>query len=158
MAADKLVWQSLLEAGVQPRRDENGELALDKKLLEALESYRVSFALLPLLTKKEPTGNIQKKNKVPPFNSGGKGSYGTVNKPWVKQKGGKKGGGKFKQRVPQHIFKLGGTAANPEGEAICFGYNSDGGCADAPDGAKCRRGLHICAKCYATHSIQNHGS
>ena len=158
VAADKLVWQSLLEAGVQPKRDEAGELALDKKLLEALESYRVSFALLPLLAKKEPATNIQKKFKGAPSNSGGKGGFSPVNKPWLKQKGDKKGMGKSKQRAPQHIFKLGGTAANPDGEPICFGYNSEGGCADAADGARCRRGLHVCSKCYATHSILKHGA
>ena len=157
IAADKLAFQSLLEAGVQPKRDEAGNLALDTKLLEALESYRVSFALLPLVSKKESGGSSPKKTKGGTNNTGGKGNYGAVQKPWLKNKGGKKGG-KLRQRVPQHIFKLGGTASNPEGEPICFGFNSDGGCADAADGAKCRRGLHICAKCYATHSILQHGN
>ena len=158
VTADKLVFQSLLEAGVQPKRDEAGVLALDTKLLETLESYRVSFALLPLVAKKESTGgNSPKKTKGGNNNYGGKGNYNPVQKPWLKSKGGKKGA-KTRQRVPQHIFKLGGTASNPEGEPICFGFNSDGGCADAADGAKCRRGLHICAKYYSTHSILQHGN
>ena len=53
VAADKLVWQALLEEGVQPKRDDAGVLALDTKLLSTLESYRVSFSLLPLIAKKE---------------------------------------------------------------------------------------------------------
>ena len=36
-----------------------------------------------------------------------------------------------------------------------FAYNI-GGCGDAADGAKCKRGLHVCAKCFGLHSIQNH--
>ena len=41
--------------------------------------------------------------------------------------GGGKKGGKGKVRVPNHTFKLGGTASNPAGEAICFGFNSSSG-------------------------------
>ena len=157
VAADKLVWQILLEEGVQPKRSQAGTLALDTKLLETLESFRVSFSLLPLLAKKEGTGNIQKKIKPLHSGFGGKGAPAGRNKPWLKSKGGKKGA-KSKQRVPVHIFNLGGTAANPEGEPICFGINSEGGCADAAEGAKCRRGLHICSKCYSIHSILQHGN
>ena len=63
VAADKLVWQSLLEEGVQPKRDESGALALDTKLLSTLQSYRVSFSLLPLISKKEPAVPSPKKPK-----------------------------------------------------------------------------------------------
>ena len=151
------MWQALLEEGVQPKRNDAGELALDTKLSSTLESYRVSFSLLPLIAKKDSSGGSPKKPKTQQPFSSGKGSPGNTQKPWLKQKGGKKGG-KSKQRVPSHIFKLGGTASNPEGEPICFGYNSESGCAEAADGAKCRRGLHICSKCYASHSILHHGS
>ena len=157
VAADKLVWQALLEEGVQPKRDDAGVLALDTKLLSTLESYRVSFSLLPLIAKKETPGNINKKQKPQQHGNSGKGAPINAQKPWLKPKGGKKGG-KSKQRVPSHIFKLGGTAANPEGEPICFGFNSEGGCAEAADGARCKRGLHICSKCYASHSIMQHGN
>eukprot|EP00435_Cladocopium_sp_Y103_P068562 s777_g31.t1 len=51
VAADKLVWQALLEENLRPKRDEAGNLALDEKLIDTLQSYRVSFALLPLGTK-----------------------------------------------------------------------------------------------------------
>ena len=156
VSADKTVWQMLLEEGVQPKRDETGSLALDVKLMESLQSYRVSFSLLPLAAKKENAPSPSKTTKTA-GNSGGKGANFSVQKPWIKTKGGKKGG-KGKVRVPNHIFKLGGTASNPSGEAICFGFNSGSGCTDAADGAKCRRGLHICAKCYGVHSIQKHES
>ena len=154
IAADKVVWQMILEEGTQPKRDEAGELALDGKLMECLHSYRVSFALLPLSAKKDNVANNPKAAK-PSQNQGGKGFSQPVQKPWLKQKGGKKGG-KGKVRVPNHIFKLGGTSSNPAGEPICFGYNSASGCSEAADGAKCRRGLHVCAKCYGLHGIQKH--
>ena len=146
----------LLGEGIQPKRDEMGTLALDSKLMESLQSYRVSFALLPLTAKKDNTPSPSKTTK-PAANQGGKGANLHVQKPWLKAKGGKKGG-KGKVRVPNHIFKLGGTASNPSGEAICFGFNSSSGCSEAADGAKCRRGLHICAKCYGMHGIQKHES
>ena len=154
VAADRTVWQMLLEESVQPKRDEQGVLALDTKLMESLHSYRVSFALLPLIAKKDSVASPSKPAK-PAANSGGKGANVPVQKQWLKPKGGKKGG-KGKVRVPSHIFKLGGTASNPSGEAICFGYNSSSGCSEAADGAKCRRGIHICAKCYGMHAIQHH--
>jgi len=156
VTADRTVWQMLLEEGVQPKRDEMGGLALDTKLMESLQSYRVSFSLLPLIAKKDSTPSPTKIAK-PSVSHGGKGSNFPVQKPWIKSKGGKKGG-KGKVRVPNHIFKLGGTASNPAGEAICFGFNSNSGCSEAADGAKCRRGLHICAKCYGMHGIQKHES
>eukprot|EP00435_Cladocopium_sp_Y103_P009876 s4862_g2.t1 len=147
IAADKLVWQALLEEGVRPKRDEAGVLALDDKLLETLQSYRVSFSLLPLLSRAQTSSSGPRKPGKPSnSDTGGKGSSHAVQKPWIKNKGGKKGA-KGKPRVPHHIFKLGGTASNPEGEPICFAYNSEGGCKSAAEGAKCSRGLHICAKC-----------
>ena len=55
--ADKLVWAKLLEDNIKPRRDAAGDLALDTELIRALESYQVSFALLPLpVTTKKPSG------------------------------------------------------------------------------------------------------
>ena len=156
VSADKTVWQMLLEEGVQPKRDESGDLALDVKLMESLQSYRVSFSLLPLIAKKD-TGPGPSKVSKPAVTHGGKGSNSHVQKPWLKPKGGKKGS-KGKVRVPNHIFKLGGTSSNPAGDPICFGYNSSSGCPDAADGAKCRRGLHVCAKCYGLHGIQKHES
>ncbi len=54
--ADRLVWGKLLEDGVKPRRDARGDLPVDGALIKCLESYQVSFALLPLPV------NVVKKN------------------------------------------------------------------------------------------------
>ena len=41
-------------------------------------------------------------------------------------------------------LQLGGTAANPEGDPVCLGFNSEGGCSGAADGARCSWGSHVC--------------
>ena len=153
VAADKAVFQRLLEQDVKPKRDASGECALDEKLMQALESYQVSFTLLPLAAKREPQPSNLKKPK--PGISHGKGNF-SVQQPMWNKKGGKKGA-KSKQRVPPSIFKLGGTASDADGRPICFAYNSETGCTETvAEGARCNRGFHICAKCYRVHPIMQH--
>ncbi len=54
VAADKAVWSKLLEDNVKPRRNPDGTYPLDGVLVRALESYQVSFSLLPLPQTKKP--------------------------------------------------------------------------------------------------------
>ena len=61
VAADRAVWQKLLEDNIKPRRQADGTLPLDEALQKALESYEVSFCLLPLQSKKEPKKKGDKK-------------------------------------------------------------------------------------------------
>lgn len=63
IAADKLVWQTLLEEGVKPKRDAAGDLPLNLKLQEALTSYHVSFALLPLIAKRMQAKRRRRRNQ-----------------------------------------------------------------------------------------------
>ncbi|CAL1148854.1 unnamed protein product [Cladocopium goreaui] len=110
VTADRTVWQMLLEEGVQPKRDEMGNLALDTKLMESLQSYRVSFSLLPLIAKKDATPSPTKITK-PSISHGGKGANLQVQKPWIKNKGGKKGDSAEKmpsvqQHQPMHGVEL----------------------------------------------------
>ena len=155
VAADKAVWQLIIEEDVKPKRDESGTLALNTCLMDALKSYQVSFSLMPLPAKKD---SPQKKDSNAKRPGGGYRPNYQVSQQWKpKGKGGKgKSKGKTAQRVPSNIYKLGGTAANPEGEPICFAFNSEAGCSESADGGRCRRGLHICAKCYNSHSIMKH--
>ena len=149
VSADKAVWQKLLQDNVKPRRQPDGTLALDDSLQRALESYEVSFCLLPLHAKKDGNKTKEKKEK--------KETDKTEKPNKVKQDEKKTKGpkGKGKGRVPEAIMKLGGVARNPSGENLCYAFNING-CSEAADGAKCRRGLHVCAKCFGPHSIQNH--
>lgn len=63
VAADKAVWQKLLEDNIKLRRSPAGTLALDDALQRALESYEVSFCLLPLQAKKDTNKTKRRKRK-----------------------------------------------------------------------------------------------
>lgn len=148
VAADKAVWSKLLEDGIKPRRDIAGDLPLDVHLMRALESYQVSFALLPLPQSKKPNPKGDKEKD--------KGKDKIYNQWDKKQKGDKKGKGKGKgQRLPYGIIKLGGTGRTPDGANLCFKYNLEG-CSDGADGGECPKGKHVCAKCFGAHSIKDH--
>ena len=153
IAADKAVFQRLLEQDIKPKRSPDGECALDAELMKALESYQVSFTLLPLAAKKE-SQPIGKKTKP---TGQGKGAF-NVQQPIWNKKGGKKGA-KGKQRVPPTIYKMGGSANDADGRPICFAYNSEAGCSESvAEGARCSRGFHVCAKCFKVHSILQHAT
>ena len=147
--ADKLVWAKLLEDGVRPRRDPTGSLPLDTELIKALESYQVSFALLPL------PSHVAKK---PAGKGSGGDKDGDKHKVWDEHfhKKGKKGKGKGKsQKIPYNISKLGGVGRTPDNQNICYRYNLEG-CKEAADGAACGKGQHVCAKCFGPHPIKEH--
>lgn len=158
VAADKQVFQLLLEENVRPKRDETGLLPLDTALIQALQNYQVSFALIPLPAKKEQPAASQKSQTKPvqfqPSNFRAKTQF--MKAAWTKSKGFSQGN-KGKQRVPPSIHKLGGVSNDPDGNPICYPYNCDG-CDDAADGAKCRRGLHVCAKCFGLRPITQHAT
>ena len=153
VAADRMVWQILVEGDVKPKRDAAGKLALDAKLITILQGYRVSFTLLPLPAKKNESQPSQKKERPPAHQ--GKGAAKVIQS-WSKPQGQGKKGGKTKMRVPPHIYKLGGVASDPEGKPLCFAFNSAEGCKEAAAGARCKRGWHLCAKCFQTHAIHEH--
>ena len=132
---------------MKPRRDNAGALPLDTCLMKALDSYMVSFTLLPMPQQKKPaaptvTPRPKATVKTPQFNKSAKGKG--------KSKSSNKG-----PRVPYQIIQAGGVGKTPDGSNICFKYNIEG-CNDAADGAACKRGKHCCAKCFANHSLKDH--
>ena len=145
--ADKSVWAKLLEDGIKPRREASGELPLDKHLLKALESYTVSFTLLPLPQQKKVS---TPSTPTPKAKAGVKTPFQKPSKGKGKSKGSNKG-----PRVPYQIVQAGGVGKTPDGSNICFKYNIEG-CDDAADGASCKRGKRCCAKCFGSHSMKNH--
>ena len=132
-------------------------LELDTALAHALESYEVSFLLLPMAKQKELPKRPEKRQTAPKEAASGKGK-GSRFQPYGKGKGsaGKKGKS-MEIRVPKNIRDAGGVAFLPTGEAICFNYNLNG-CDQAADGASCSRGLHVCAKCFKAHGLAKHGN
>ena len=157
LAADRAAWCSLIEVNTKPRPDAAGVAALDTKLEEALKSYEVSFTLLPALSKqaapKPPTTPAAGK---PTANTPSKGNRKGTNRfrPYS-LKG--KGKGKYKsdQRVPREIREAGGTATMPTGELICFDFSLKK-CKEPVEGARCRKGCHVCAICYGQHCMLDH--
>ncbi len=67
-----------------------------------------------------------------------------------------KGKGRARERggpVPRSL--QGGVAALPDGTPICFGYNLKGCGSGLAGGAKCAKGVHLCAKpgCHGKHPL-----
>lgn len=157
VSADCQAWRRVIQDGVKPRRDENGVKPLDKALIEALQSYEVSFALIPLPTKqasnpKQSSEHAQKAPGKPKQKLvGNKFAHGK--KPKGKGKGGQKS--KWEPKTPLAIREAGGTAMTPEGEPLCFSYSLSS-CKHAADGGKCMKGLHLCPVCYGPHPLKDH--
>ena len=147
VSADKAVWAKLLEDGVRPRRDPAGVLPLDLHLMKALESYAVSFTLLPLPQQKKDCACI-------PIAEAKGHSENIVFQQITARQRQIEG---FQQRTKGAIpdYPTGGVGKTPDGSNICFKYNIEG-CDDAADGASCKRGKHCCAKCFSNHSMKDH--
>ena len=145
--ADQHVWAKMSEAGSDIRRDAAGHLPLDTLILRCLESYEISFYLLPMVaTTHSQTGYVERSNPYEEHPQKGKKGKG---------KGKKKTKGEHVQSwVPPKL--RGGKPTNSAGQPICFNYNLDG-CDAAQAGAACPRGLHVCCKCFKNHPFSgNH--
>eukprot|EP00435_Cladocopium_sp_Y103_P070278 s38_g35.t1 len=159
IAADKAAWSTLIEKNVKPRPDAAGVLELDTKLEEALKSYEVSFTLLPLIskqpTKTPSTPSAPSRTAASTSSKGGKkgGQRYTPYHGKGKAKGKNKGGD---QRVPKDIRDAGGTASTPDGQPICFDFSLKRCRDQVADGARCKKGFHVCAICYGPHCMMDH--
>ena len=160
ISADKLVWSKCIEVNIKPRPDPAGVLALDTELSSKLETYEVSFSLLPLPAKsnssnsqnKPSSSSAQPSNKQQPAKGGKKGKrFG----PYPNQPKGK-GKTKYEQRIPQAIRDAGGVANTPDGDPICFDFSLKRCHAKVADGARCDKGHHVCAICFGMHSMSDH--
>ena len=157
LAADKTAWCTLIERNVKPRPDAAGVLALDSKLEEALKSYEVSFALLPMMSKPvakttpAPAPSTPKPQTSFPAKGGKKG----LNRfrPYGKGKG--KAKTKYEPRIPNEIRSAGGTASTPDGDPICFDYSLKK-CKEVVSDGRCRKGYHLCCICYGPHCMLDH--
>ena len=140
--ADQQVWAKLSEAGSDIRRNAAGEYPLDKMIISSLESYEISFYLLPMVS--STYGDSWASSSRPsPYDENPKG------KGKGKGKGKRKTKGEHVQTwVPPKL--RGGRPTNPAGSPICFNYNLEG-CDGAQPGSACPRGLHICCKCFKAH-------
>ena len=107
----------LVENNIKPRKDSAGNFPMYSALMASLESYEVSFTLLPLPSKGHPNPkrpakrpklthpNTEDAKQTPAkgkgkFKSSGKGK-GSGQQPWI--------------AIPKFIQDLGGVATMPSG-------------------------------------------
>ena len=135
--ADQQVWAKLAAAGSNIRRTVAGDLPLDTLLIETVQSYEISFYLMPLPTHAPRSDQSYHRSheRDMPYHSGSPKGKGKG------KKGKRKGRSHSIQSwVPPKL--RGGRPTNPAGDPICFNYNLD---------QACPRGPHICCKCFKHH-------
>ena len=112
--------------------------------LEALKSHpQVQFCLIPA------PKSARFQPYEPPEGRSDRAAGGKKGQP-PKGKGAQTSGGGGKG--PSTPFELPpGCSSQHEGKPVCFGFNCKG-CKFAKPGKRCRRGLHVCWKCFAPHS------
>ena len=140
LSADKAVFGKLAELGTNVRKDAAGVRPLDQKLKEVLESYEVSFYLMPMVEKPKPIPN----DRAQPYQNDYNDKKGKAK---GKGKKGKKQGHTMTWVPP---LLRGGKPVDDQGNPICFNYNLEG-CSAAQPGQTCPRGRHICCKCFEVH-------
>ena len=129
MRADRAAFVKLAEKLSTLKRDLSGELPMDKELANLESDSSINFHLLPV-----PVGKV--KSNPPPI------------KPDKPDKV-KKGKGKGKGKTPKELIGLSTNTDN--GERICYNYNLSHGCKFAKAGKACKRGKHVCMKCFSDH-------
>ena len=84
--------------------------------------------------------------------------------PWARGGKGDRGGGKDdRSEKEKHVHMptclIGKTAKAPDGQPLCSDYNK-GGCKEAKDGERCRKGMHLWVgpDCAKAHSLKAHRS
>ena len=163
LRADRAVFLHLAEVLTTLKRNTAGELPLEKELMTTLARPNVSFHLLPLAAaappkatpKANPNSNKRKREDQ------GHPAPAPPNKGQPRSKGRGKGKSKRKGRGPNVPKDLVGKALETQdGRRICWPYNMQNGCQDAPPGGQCQRGAHVCAEpgCGKPHSLPNHKS
>jgi hypothetical protein len=137
-------------------------LPLETEIQKALSHPTVSFHLLPLPAKTSSNPKPDKpapkrtRSRTPP-----KASPSKPEAPNAKGHGkgkGRKGSNKKGRgpNVPKGLINK--SLQTDAGERLCWAFNLEKGCSDAPPGGKCARGLHLCTEpgCQKPHSMQNH--
>ena len=118
--ADRQVFVRVIEANVKPCKTSSGVMPMDDALMNALESYEVSFVLMHTPSKVTPAPKRPPKRPrlVPPADAApikGKGKLAKVS--------GKGKGAPAWAAILKQIRDLQGSANTPTGDPICFSYN-----------------------------------
>ena len=116
----------------------------DGAQLVALQDHpQVQHHLIPL----------PKANRFSPYEEGKgvKGKPGAPKGGKAAGKGGKKGKGKDGDVPPAVQLPPGCSSQTTDGKRLCFPFNQSS-CKFAKDGRRCRRGFHLCWRCFQPHS------
>ena len=129
-----------------------GTFVLDTRAMSSMDASMVSHLLSPL-----PRLSVARAVSSQP--SGGGSAPSAPFKPVlkIKKRGKGKGKGTGKQDAAPMPAGLENCARRTKnGHPICYGFNLPSGCKEAGSDNRCRRGLHVCGKCFGNHSYQNH--
>ena len=148
LGADQELWMLLSEklrghispvigAGKKPLDDNFKELCLD---------HSVVFLLLPTPKSTRKPDEPDKSFKAP-----AKGPQKGSNKV-VKDAGNKNAGKKTEASVPDELKNY--AIKTPDGKYICWSYSRGCKFADKKN-LRCRRGVHVCMKCFGQHSVSS---
>ncbi|CAE7837068.1 gpt [Symbiodinium sp. CCMP2592] len=152
--ADKVLFLKIAEetrGALSVRPD--GSKPMELQLLALKAHPQVQFCVIPGAA---PSATPYRVEPYETWVPGGKGR-GKKGKTGKGKDGNGKTGGKQNQgsEVPPppaaYVLPDGCSSKDSEGVPICFPYNKDG-CKFAKDGKSCRRGRHICWKCFKPHS------
>ena len=127
LRADRQAWVKLAERVTTMKRSAAGDLPMDEELLKLESDSSISFHLLPMPAGKTKPLKPPKPDKPP---KGGKGKSG-------------------KGKAPKEL--LGMHHNTDGGDRICFNFNMKHGCRYAKPGSACKRGKHVCMKCFGDH-------
>lgn len=122
--ADKMLWKKLSETtrgGVTEKPD--GTRPVQEQLLLLFNDPEVQYQMLPLPKPASRPG------------------------PYDPPKGDGKGKGKNKSKSQPFQLPDGCQQKMPNGKPICNAYNQNR-CTFAKDGKRCKRGFHVCWKCF----------
>lgn len=145
LRADKQVWTFLAQNCEDIRPTVAGIKPLDNMFEDALRDYNTSFHLLPL-PKENFASNIRHRTEI------GDRPQQSSWQPKGKGKGKSKGKGSGASSAPRGM--TGCVGRDPKGRPICFDFNLSS-CANAPAGAACPKGRHVCFKagCHKLHAF-----
>ena len=157
LRADRAVWTKMIEDGVSVRRKDDGTLQMDSALPAALQSYEISFHLMPLpkpMKDSKPAAPARHTDWEPnrrqwsPYPSKGKGKG--------KDKG-KKGKSDRFNVLPKALLGRNNVSVDARGRRLCFNFNMSR-CEKAAAGAECPHGWHLCTRkdCHAPHAEFEH--
>ena len=152
---DKAAWGRLASCIQDIRQDAAGHYLLGVALLNLRRDPYIALYLSPVAKASASSSDSWNSRSVPYTTS-------TSDRGGKAKGKGKKGTGKGSKGSPAMPRDLHGKwHRTPQGDAICFGYNTTAGCNEKgiKAGERCKRGLHVCPepKCQQHHSLQERG-